>query len=75
MDRREALHHDCYMYYTIEQIAAYYQVSKATVRTWIKANEIPFSKLGGVDHFKLADIEALAFNRRNNDQAPNGEPE
>ncbi len=59
MDRPEALHNDCYKYYTIEQIAAYYQVSKATVRTWIKANAIPFLKLGGVYRLKLADIEAV----------------
>ena len=44
-------------YVAIEDVAKHFAVSVSTVRAWIRKNQIPHLKLGGVYRFRLSSIE------------------
>lgn len=43
---------------SLEDIATYLDVSKDTIRTWIKKGNIPFHKVGRQYKFRMSEIEA-----------------
>ena len=49
-------------YVPIEKVAEHFAVSVSTVRTWIRNEDIPALKLGGIYRFKLSEVEAKLRN-------------
>lgn len=48
-------------YVTIQQVAAYFQVARSTIRNWMTAGKIPadtYIKIGDVYRFRLDAVEA-----------------
>jgi excisionase family DNA binding protein len=45
-------------YSNIDQVAEHYQVSKSTVRSWIRGGTIPFIRVGGMYRFRMSDVDA-----------------
>mgnify|MGYP000108278040 CR=1 FL=1 len=43
---------------SLEDIATYLDVSKDTIRSWIKKETIPFHKVGRQYKFRMSEIEA-----------------
>ena len=44
--------------WTTEEVAAYLQVSKGTVKQWVKFGRIPVTKVGSLNRFRRGDIDA-----------------
>jgi|TARA_R110000868_G_scaffold281195_1_gene541572 excisionase family DNA binding protein len=49
-------------YVPIEKVAEHFAVSVSTVRTWLRNEDIPALKLGGIYRFKLSEVEAKLRN-------------
>ena len=49
-------------YVPIEKVAEHFAVSVSTVRTWIRNEDLPALKLGGIYRFKLSEVEAKLRN-------------
>ena len=45
-------------YSNIDQVAEHYQVSKSTVRSWIRGGTIPFIRVGGMYRFRMSEVDA-----------------
>lgn len=43
---------------SLEDVAIYLDVSKDTIRSWIKKGTIPFHKVGRQYKFRMSEIEA-----------------
>ena len=43
---------------TTAEVAAYLQVSRGTVSQWVKTGKIPVTKVGALNRFRQADIDA-----------------
>ncbi len=56
---------------TYEEVAEYLSVAVGTVRNWVSARKIPYSKRGGMVRFKRGEIDAwLAKTRKGRRQKP-----
>lgn len=42
---------------TVDEVAAYFRVSKYTVYNWVRAGKLKVLRAGGVFRFRLDDIE------------------
>jgi excisionase family DNA binding protein len=46
-------------FYTIDEVATLFSISKATVHNWVKEKKLVKIKVGGRTQFKTSDIEKL----------------
>lgn len=44
---------------TIDQVAEMFQVSKVTIKRWVKARIIPVTRVGGIVRFELDAIRRV----------------
>lgn len=44
---------------SLEETAEYFEVTKDTIRNWIKMADIPAHKVGMLWKFKLSEVDAL----------------
>ncbi|KKL21952.1 hypothetical protein LCGC14_2440330 [marine sediment metagenome] len=45
---------------SVIDVSRFFRVSTSTVRKWIRAGDIPHTKIGGVIRFNLAEVMAWA---------------
>jgi PTS system nitrogen regulatory IIA component len=46
---------------TAEEAAEYLQVAEATVKKWVKLDQIPHGKVGSMARFRKSDLDAWAL--------------
>lgn len=68
MDERRSNQSDPLM--TAEEVAAHLQVSEGTVNQWVKAGRIPVVKVGRLNRFRRADIDAWVDERARDASEP-----